>query len=203
TDLELSSVRLNAATEEMSGLDAPSRIPTPMPARPMTARVPATTWRCLMRSSSTGGLSTATSKASPASIFAFTSGLTWNSTLTLCPLARWKRAANSAIAALAPLPLRTLISAAIERLVSDNKQQRSDQRENRLHHGILLGKEPAVRSFSGRFLKIAPVVILLYIVAHRQLEAEARAQIDDAVEPGNVERAGRGLFNALRGALRA
>ena len=49
----------------------------------LAARELAATFPCLMRSSSTGGLRTVTSKYSPASIFFLTSGLTKKSTVTL------------------------------------------------------------------------------------------------------------------------
>src|SRR5688572_4870922 len=96
----------------MSGFGAPSRIPTPIPARPSTARVSATTSFCLISASSCGGLRTATSNGCPDSIFLRVSGLTANSTVVLCPVDRSKRAASSSTAARAPFPLSTFTSAA-------------------------------------------------------------------------------------------
>ena len=60
----------------------------------------------------TGGLSTATSKASPASIFFFRSALTSKCNLIVLPVARSNCMHNSRTAALAPLPLKTRSSAA-------------------------------------------------------------------------------------------
>jgi hypothetical protein len=119
---------LNAATVPMSGLAAPSRTATPMPLRPMTARVPATMRPCRISSSSTGGLRMAASKASPASILRLTSGLTAKPMPTLCPLARSKRWANSLTAPFAPLPLRTRRSAASAPIARSSEKKRAPQR---------------------------------------------------------------------------
>src|SRR5665647_3796286 len=75
TAFAASSVRLKASTDEISGLGAPARTATPRPARPISAREPATILPSLISASITGGLSTATSKLSPASIFIFQIGV--------------------------------------------------------------------------------------------------------------------------------
>src|SRR5262245_6142023 len=96
----------------MSGFGAPARTAAPSPAVPISARVPATTLPLLIRASSTGGLSTATSKVSPASILRLSSALTSNRNATLWPLCRSNWATRSLMAERAPLPLSTLSSAA-------------------------------------------------------------------------------------------
>ena len=78
----------------------------------MSARVPATILPCLINSSITGGLRIATSNVSPALILRSSSAFTSNRNETLCPLVRSNWVMSSRTAARAPLPLRTLSSAA-------------------------------------------------------------------------------------------
>src|SRR4029453_8714968 len=54
-DFADSSAFLKASVVEMSGLGAPSRTPTPMPVRAMSAREPGTTRSCLIHPSRPGG----------------------------------------------------------------------------------------------------------------------------------------------------
>src|SRR5215831_17614244 len=111
-DFALSSARLNASAELMSGLVAPVRTITQRPERATSERVPAAILPSLTASLINGVVRMATSNPSPASIWRFNAPTTSNWTISWWPVSCSNRGPSSFITDLIAEAHRTFTSAA-------------------------------------------------------------------------------------------